>query len=122
MAEQKKGTECASTEKVFNYFVENAGPIYDHAVLVFDGMQRTYGEKINKQTVSGLSTHLSMLCQMVIVAVAESVHTGKDPNQALDALNQFILSYIPDDLPENVEDKQTAENLVGLLFDKAGRT
>lgn len=111
----------ASTESVFNYFVENAGPIYDHAISVFEGMNKTFEAELNKQTITGLSTHLSMLCQMVIVAVAESVYTGKDPNKALDALNQFILSYIPDDVPQSPEEKQMAENLVGLLFDKAGK-
>ncbi len=115
------GENYASTESVFNYFVENAGPIYEHAVSVFEGMSENFKVEINKQTISGLSTHLSMLCQMVIVAVAESVYTGKDPNKALDALNQFILSYIPDNVPESSEEKQIAENLVGLLFDKSGK-
>ena len=111
----------ASTENVFNYFVENAGPIYEHALLVFEGMGKNFEAELNKQTITGLSTHLSMLCQMVIVAVAESVYTGKDPNKALDALNQFILSYIPDDLPESPEEKQEADALIGLLFDKSSK-
>ena len=114
--------EDASTESVFQYFVENAGPIFNHAVSVFEGMSENFEIEIDKQTISGLSTHLSLLCQMVIVAVAESVYTGKDPNTALDVLNQFISSYIPEDAPESAEEKQTAENFVGLLFDKAGKT
>lgn len=117
-----KKEEYASTESVFKYFVENAGPVFNHAVSVFEGMSENFEIEIDKQTITGLSTHLSMLCQMVIVAVAESVYTGKDPNKALDALNQFILSYIPEDVPEGSEEKQAAENLVGLLFDKAGKT
>lgn len=117
----KRAEKYASTEDVFNYFVENAGPIYEHAILVFEGMSKNFERKIDKQTITGLSTHLSMLCQMVIVAVAESVYTGKDPNKALDALNHFILSYIPGDVPPSSEEEQVAENLVGLLFDKAGK-
>lgn len=117
----EKKEDYASTESVFNYFVENAGPIYDHAVGVFESTSKNFEVELNKQTIAGLSTHLSMLCQMVIVAVAESVYTGKDPNVALNTLNQFILSWCPNDMPESREEKQIADSLVGLLFDKAGK-
>ena len=113
--------EDASTESVFQYFVENAGPIFNHAVSVFEGMSENFEIEIDKQTISGLSTHLSLLCQMVIVTVAESVYTGKDPNEALDALSHFILSYNSESVPLTAEEKQEAENFVGLLFDKTGK-
>lgn len=116
----EKIEEQDSTENVFNYLVENAGPIFEHAKVTFKKTGENLNVTLDTDTTNGLCTHLSLLCQMVIVAVAERVHVGKDPNKALDVLTQFINSYIPDTEQESKED-QKADELIGLLFDKAGK-
>lgn len=116
--------KCDPTENVYNYFIENAGPIFNHALSVFKETSDSVGHELEKETVDGLCTHLSLLCQMTIVAVAENVYTNKDPNPVLNKLNKFILEFLPAEIvgEEAGEETRVAEEFLGLLFDKAGKT